>query len=195
MLTAGVVGTAALLHVPGNPKAETLLSLLAEIPEARVFAEIGCIRQPTESKMDGFSTYYLAQEASWRGGMLYSIELDPSHIAIARSVMHYYALSDSVTFMNEDGATALNNLNQPLDFLYLDGPEDPGMHLEAFMAAERWLTPNAIVAIDDAENHQGMVLGKATTVIPYAQSKGWQLQMVPTARRLFRQMKMAVLRR
>jgi len=163
-----------------NLKAQVLIAAISLRPDARVLVEIGCIREATESPTEGFSTVYLAQEAKARHSLLYSVDLNPYNIRVARAAVMAYQLSDSVRFHEGRGADWLKGFADPIDFLYLDGSDDPQTNLEEFKAAETKLAPDAIVCIDDCHAYLGRQFGKGDKVIPYAIEQGWMVRLVPT---------------
>jgi len=174
-----------------NPKAGLLLALLAEIPGARTFVEMGCLRHSQENLFYGYSTLYLAREASQRGGMLHSVDLDPQAVATAQGVIDEARLAPWVNLIVADAVAYLQTFQGEIDFLYLDGPDHPAITLAAFRAAEDRLSRQAVVAIDDCMRNWFQPLGKGAQAIPYAQARGWQVAMVPT----YGRMVTAILRR
>ncbi len=65
----------------------------------------------------------------------------------------------------------------PIDFLYLDGGDDPAEALAEFEAALPRLSESAVVAIDDCHPYGGNELGKGTALIPRARELGWQVEI------------------
>lgn len=163
-----------------NPKAQLLLDLLAELPDATTLVEMGCIRSLRERPEDGFSTVYLARIAQARDGMLYSIDLDQWHLNIAGQAVRERSLESWASFIQGDGPSVLELFGQRIDFLYLDGPDDPEVTLAAFQSAEYWLAYNAVVCLDDCHTYNNNLMGKGSLAIPYAMSQGWNLEVIPT---------------
>ena len=163
-----------------NPKAEVLMEAVASRPRARAFVEIGCLRELVESSTDGWSTIYLADEAKIRDGLLHSVDLNPRNIEVARQVVMNRGLSSVVRFHERAGADWLKEFAGPIDFLYLDGSDDAEVNLQEFKAAERKLSPRAVVCVDDCHNYLGRQLGKGDKVVPYATERGWTLRLVLT---------------
>ena len=159
-----------------NPKAQVLLAAIALWPGARVFVEIGCTRKAAETADDGFSTIHLAQEAKARHGLLHSVEFNPHNIRAARVAATTRDLSNSVRFHEEHGVDWLKDFAGPINFLYLDGSDDPETNLDEFETTETKLSTDAIVCVDDCHAYSRRWFGKGEKVIPYTPELGQQLE-------------------
>lgn len=178
-------------------KPEVLLAALTEIPYAKTFVEMGSLNFAEENQMWGHSTLYLGEEARRRRGKLYTVDIDPVKSEITRQVVAENKLTPWVEVHTMDGVEFLATFSSTIPFLYLDGPENPLINLEAFQAAEDKV--EHLVAIDDCNKPYysiwdklfGPPLGKGQLVIPYAEERGWAVEIIPTVG----PQQMAILRR
>ncbi len=101
------------------PNQGKLLHLLAKIRGARRILEIGTL--------GGYSTIWLAR-ALPSDGKLVSLELDPSHAALARKNIEGAGLSSMVSVMVGKATDSLKKLvadqAEPFDFIFIDADKE-----------------------------------------------------------------------
>lgn len=122
-----------------------------------LIVETGCLRALGNWSGDGQSTFLFETLIRRYKGCLFSIDLNPESIAIARQVCNF------TTFINGDGTKEINKLIRVLgirriDLLYLDSFDAhrdvskipaPVHYANEFCAAWPALHPGSLVAIDD----------------------------------------------
>jgi len=128
--------------------------------------EIGSIRS-NNVEGDGHAVMALAEHAE----SFITVDISPEATAIARELTSHWPHVQAVTM---DGVEFLTLHNEPIDLLYLDGP-DPSptshqFHLAAYQAAKRNLTVNSLILIDDCREG-----GKGELVIPAAMQDGYKM--------------------
>jgi predicted O-methyltransferase YrrM len=122
--------------------------------------ETGCMRG-FQDWGAGMSTYVLGEYVSKFGGHVYSVDIDPHNVAIAKHATQEMP----VTVIEGDSIEYLTNFDKPIDLLYLDS-YDMGDSAEQAKAAENhqlkeidaaWekLSANAIILLDDCNFIQG----------------------------------------
>lgn len=127
---------------------------------------------------DGGSTIIFGHWAMDHDAVMYSVDVSPSHIALARQASKKYLTH--LFFVEEDSISFLQNFPSTIDFLYLDSydydendPLPPQMHnLHEVMAAYDKLTDHSIIMIDDCNIPGG---GKGKLAIEFLLKKGWKL--------------------
>jgi len=164
----------------------TLRATLALLEErnARVLVETGTARLGLrKTKGDGASTVVFGLWAKHHAAQLHSVDIDPEAISQARAAVAELNLSDSVSFHVADSVAFLQQLTEPVDFLYLDSYDydkrDPAVqrasqahHLKEFAAIEGRLHDGSIVLIDDCDQPGG---GKGKLVIAKMRGTGWRV--------------------
>src|SRR5579872_2715035 len=97
---------------------EMALNLIKE-RQLKTMVETGTARcGKTNCLGDGCSTLIFSHCASKIGAMLYSVDIDPHAVDLARTATAPYA--DHLVFVCGDSCSFLAEFNQPIDFLYLD---------------------------------------------------------------------------
>ncbi len=167
---------------PVSPKTKTLQRVFEEAhantPQEAAAVEIGCIRYPFESPLEGASTLYFARWCREANRKFISIDVEIDHLENARRLLNEQELEAEL--VHADGQEAISNLSVPIGLLYLDGSNDPNDTLEQFKAAEDKLTARAIVAIDDVQQIDSNSMGKGESAIPYARERGWEVELLDT---------------
>lgn len=72
----------------------------------------------------GISTIYLAKAAKDNGGKVISTEYMPHKVKIARQNIEEAGLSEYADIWEGDARETLRNINEPIDFVLLDGWPD-----------------------------------------------------------------------
>jgi predicted O-methyltransferase YrrM len=152
VLTANLrdADAAGIPHINVSPNQGKLLYLLARISQARRILEIGTL--------GGYSTIWLAR-ALPANGKLITLELNPSHAAVAQKNIDRARLS-SIVEVRLGNAT--DNLQQmiaaaeaPFDFIFIDA-DKPG-YVEYLGFALRLSHPGTVVVADNLIRN-GLVL-------------------------------------
>lgn len=173
----------------GNPRYKTVMSVLNLLcfRHAWTLVETGTAREGAKNCGgdgcsaligDGCSTLIFAEWVKNHGGKLYSVDINKMNLENAAD-----ALGDLMPFVkliHSDSVNFLHKFRQPIDFLYLDSLDydfrDPSPsqehHLKEIKAAYPWLTPKAVVMIDDCALPER---GKGKLVIEYLLTKGWKI--------------------
>lgn len=150
----------------------------ANTPQEAAAVEIGCIRYPFESPLEGASTLYFARWCRDANRKFISVDVEREHLENARRLLDEQDLAADL--IHADGQEAISKLSVPIGLLYLDGSNDPDETLEQFKAAEDKLAAGAIVAIDDVQQIDSNSMGKGQSAIPYAKERGWKAQVLDT---------------
>jgi predicted O-methyltransferase YrrM len=118
-----------------------LLYLLARAKGARCAVEFGT--------SFGVSTIYLAAALrdAGAGGLVIGTELVPAKVAKARANLEAAGLADCIEIREGDARETLRDLDQPVDFLLLDGW--PALAFDILQIVEPKLTDGAIVVVDN----------------------------------------------
>lgn len=155
-------------------KARVLLDALKLAPARPHIVEVGCIRHPEEREGDGWSTLYLAHWAWIYGGTVTSIDTNADHIRTAKGVLAAnLPEAAAVQFLHGPAEMLLPELGF-IDFLYLDGPNDPLLCRDHFDQAQDKLRKAGTVVVDDCE---GDLYGKGHYIIPSALHAGWTVRL------------------
>jgi predicted O-methyltransferase YrrM len=174
--------SAAGLSAPGNMKAARLLEILRDIPQSApqrsLVMEVGAMRYPFETPLEGASTLHLGRWCNEHSRRLLSVDVEAQSLAIARSAAERSGIK--VDFLRARGVDAIRALRAPVLFLYLDGSNDPEEALAEFQAAESLLEHSAVIAVDDVQPLGDRPLGKGTLVLPYAESRGFTVEIFDT---------------
>lgn len=103
-------------------RAETMLFALERIGEGAIIVETGCARATDNWAGDGMSTLVFGEWARDHGGGLWSVDIDPDHVAMAQEMTRempvHVELGDSVAFLE-------NGRYGAIDLLYLDSLDYP----------------------------------------------------------------------
>jgi predicted O-methyltransferase YrrM len=106
---------AGLPNIQVSPPQGALLGLVARAARAQRILEIGTL--------GGYSTIFLARAVP-PGGRVVTLEVDPTHAAVARTNIADAALSDRVEILEGDAQQTLADLLrdgiQPFDFVFID---------------------------------------------------------------------------
>ncbi len=137
--------------------------------------ETGSLRLLDNWAGDGQSTRLFDAFVNFHNGVVFSVDIDPAVIAVARSTVSsrtHCICSDSVRFLND--FTAMTGGCCGFDLIYLDSFDldvnNPGPsafhHMKELMAVGR-LKPGTIVAVDDNLVIDGHSIGKGYLVEAY----------------------------
>jgi len=107
-----------------------------------------------------------------------SVDSSPANCHFARQWCAPYG--ESVKIHQDDSVEFLQRFGQPIDVLYLDSLDTNqsghAVHcLKEAAAAEPWLSPEALVAIDDSPTVNGRVTGKGSLTVPWLVSRGFDV--------------------
>ena len=128
--------------MPVNPDFGRLLYMLVRMQKPTTIVEFGT--------SFGISSIYLATALHDNGGgRLITTELEPTKIARARENLAEVGLAHLVEFREGDAIETLKNDIDRIDFLLLDGAKN--LYLQLLRMLENHLTPNALVAADNAK--------------------------------------------
>lgn len=97
----------------------------------------------------GISTIYFATAAEQIGGHVVTTELLPSKAKKAASNITDAGLNEFVTIKIGDAMETLQNHNEPIDFLFLDGWKD--LYLPVFALLEKHFHPGTIIYADNMD--------------------------------------------
>jgi hypothetical protein len=140
-------------------------------------AEFGRMRGAGDDRRlgDGWSTKRFAEHP--RVAEVWSVDQDVGTIDVCFHTIRPDALA-KVRFL-----PALHDLmtaSAPIDLIYIDGPDDPAVNLEALHAARGRMSLASIIAVDDfsfrskprmiaeemAESHRSVIVGDAIVFLP-----------------------------
>ena len=121
-----------------------LLYLLARGSRARHLVEFGA--------SFGVSTTYLAAAARDNGGRLVTTEAHPDKCAAVRAVLAEAGLADIVTLLEGDARQTLEDVEAPVDFVFLDGWK--GMYLPVLELLMPKLADGTLIVADNVD-HEG----------------------------------------
>ncbi len=131
-----------------------LLYLFAKGMGAHRILEVGTL--------GGFSTMFLARAVA-DGGMVYSLELEPAHAAVARQNLVAAGVDRSVSVIEGDAAESLARMIReewdPFDFVFLDA-DKPGY--TSYVTAVLELSRPGTVIIADNVVRDGEVVDEAS---------------------------------
>jgi len=146
---------AGLPGIDVSPLQGKFLSLLAQIQGARRILEIGTL--------GGYSTIWLAR-ALPADGQLISLELNPTHAAVARSNISRAGLAARVEVIEGPALESLIRLHEenrcPFDFIFIDADKSG---YPAYLAASLRLARPGTVIVGDNVVRQGQVADPAST--------------------------------
>ncbi len=151
--------------------------MLAVARNAKTIVETGTLRIAGNWGGDGQSTRLLAEFAQRYDCRLWTCDLDPAAIAVAREETAPFAAR--IEYVVGDSVAFLQQFPQPIDLLLLDSkdfdPDDPDPSqdhaVREAQAALPRLHMQSIVLIDDCGLKHG---GKGGKVIPFLLGQGWQ---------------------
>lgn len=154
------------------------LNRLKQTYENLVVVETGTIRNvnPEYIVGDGHSTHLIAQWIKDNGGNFFSIDLD---ISVADKYLKDLRLRKWVQLQPYESITFLNILkkqNLKIHLAYLDSGNDATLILNEFKVVENMILPGGVVIIDDCKPGDKSLL-KGNEVIPYAQNKGYKINL------------------
>lgn len=117
------------------------LALLVELVSARKVVELGTLA--------GYSTIQLAR-ALQKGGHLWTVELEPHHVAVARANLAAAGLTDTVTVVEGRAVEVLEDLESkaPFDAVFIDA--DKGNYDRYGRWAARTVRPGGLLLADNA---------------------------------------------
>lgn len=118
------------------------LYFLATVAKAKNIVEFGC--------SFGISTIYLAAAAKDNGGHVITSDLESTKVEGTKQNLQDAGLSDLVEIRQGDAMQTLASIDEPIDFLFLDGAKE--LYLPVFEMLRSKLSPGAIVFADNADN-------------------------------------------
>jgi predicted O-methyltransferase YrrM len=99
----------------------------------------------------GYSTIWLAAAVRILGGCVLSLEIDPAKAAAARANLDEAGLGDWVEVVQDDAKTALPEIDDVFDVVFLDAEKED--YEELFRLARTKLEPGALVIADNVLSH------------------------------------------
>lgn len=157
---------------------------LMEERKAKILVETGVARKGLQNtKYDGASTIVFGLWAQKHQAKVFSVDIDAGAVEEARKEVVNHSLESVVDLNVSDSVAFLNQLNESVDFLYLDSYDYPKRdpegqkasqehHLKEIKAIESRLHEKSIILIDDCGLPGG---GKGKLVIAYLQNKDWKI--------------------
>lgn len=131
-------------YIPILPYQGTFLYMQARALNAKNIVEFGT--------SFGISTIYLAKAAKDNGGKVISTEYMPHKVKIARQNIEEAGLSEYADIWEGDARETLRNINEPIDFVLLDGW--PDLVFPIFKLLEPNLKKGAVIIVDDVQGFQ-----------------------------------------
>ena len=116
-----------------------LLNLLIKISKSKNIVEVGT--------SNGYSTLWLAEAATHNNGKVTTIEIDEDKIIQAENNINKSGLTHIIKVIHGDAIEILNQLNEPIDFLFLDGTKKD--YINYLNVALPNLTENSIITADN----------------------------------------------
>ena len=152
--------------------------MLALARNAATIVETGTARYPENWEFDGLSTMVFGAFAERYGATLWTCDVLPAHIAIARDLTA--PLAARIEYVVSDSVEFLGRFRGPIDLLYLDAvdldadaPHVARDHaLREGQAALHALHERSIVLIDDCNTPGG---GKGDALVPFLLCQGWRV--------------------
>lgn len=120
------------------------LHFMATAAKSKNIVEFGC--------SFGISTIYLAAAAKANGGQVITTDIEPQKIAGARQNISNAGLLDVVTLLEGNAMETLATVQEPVDFLFLDGAKE--LYLPVFELLKDKLAPGAIIFADNADKKE-----------------------------------------
>ena len=99
----------------------------------------------------GFSTLFLAAAAKVHGGAVHTYDIDPAKHDAARKTLADAGLADTVHLHTGDARKLLAELDEGVDFAFLDAWKDETF--DYFAALEPKLAQRCVLALDNTATH------------------------------------------
>jgi len=132
-----------------EPETAHLLSIIARSSKRKHLLEIGT--------SNGYSTIWLAWCARATGGHVISIDNNPEKTTMAQSNLERTGLRGLVTLKTGNAADILQELTEPIDFVFLDA--DRGSYPAYFDLLLPKLSPDALILADNVNSHPDEIAG------------------------------------
>ena len=145
-------------QTPSVVKRKILEEIYFSLPSDPIIVEIGTQRHGARTSEDGQSTRTLGRLVEKHGGAFWSVDNDEGAIRAAR------ADCEGAFFKCERGRDFLLSFPHPIDFLYLDGGDDPEENLIEYEIALKTLAPGSVVLVDDCMTYGGRDYGKGDSI-------------------------------
>src|SRR6201997_4040512 len=130
-------------YIPVTPEAGRLLYSLVRATRPATIVEFGM--------SFGISALHLASGVRDNGsGRVLTTELSADKIAAAKKTFAETGLDDLITILEGDALSTLADLDQPVDFVLLDGWKE--LYLPVIKLLEPKLSPGALVIADNTES-------------------------------------------
>lgn len=154
------------------------LNLLNEQKSTNVFIiETGTTRGSLGggSTADGWATPMFGWYCSKYGGQLWTVDLEKQAIEECKNITSQYA--EHIKYFVDQSTNVLSQANNHIDLLYLDSGNSPDLALEELKAAEKNISKNTILYIDDTSVKKKRPGGvcKGILVYNYLFKKGWDV--------------------
>ena len=146
--------------------------------ENPLFVEIGTTRGGMGGGPDGdgWATNAWGWYVDKYGGHLHTVDLDPSRIEQCKAVTNKF--KESIGYHVMTGVEFIESLphGKLIDFLYLDGSDDPQGMVDEFQAAidGGHLGLRSLILLDDIPE-ECLKAGKGAKVIPMIQDEGYEI--------------------
>ncbi|MHA7653453.1 O-methyltransferase [Mycobacterium sp. ML4] len=130
-------------YIPVTPEAGRLLYALVRATRPRTVVEFGM--------SFGISAIHLAAALRDNGtGRVVTTELSDTKIAAAKRTFAETGLAGTITILEGDALSTLADLEEPVDFVLLDGWKD--LYLPVIKLLEPSLSPGALIVADNTES-------------------------------------------
>lgn len=155
-------------------RGKTFNKLFSLIDGEMLIVETGTIRsdEPRYVRGDGHSARKFAEYLRFNGGVLYSIDIDPEAVKLAKSILNIQYADVEIHVIHSDSVEWLLNFEQEIDILYLDSANDSKLILNEAKAGCPKLKEGGYILIDDIDESLGE---KGKLVIPYLEKQGYEL--------------------
>jgi predicted O-methyltransferase YrrM len=124
-----------------HPEEGRFLYLIARANNAKRIVEFGC--------SFGISTVYLAAAARENRGSVLTTEFEPMKVAGARENLSSAGLADVVTVLEGNALETLQNIEGPIDLLFLDGMKH--LYLSVLELLRQRLRLGAVILADNVD--------------------------------------------
>lgn len=164
-----------------------------------VMVETGTLRHAGNRESDGWSTLVFGWFAAATGGRLFTVDIDPGALVVAREVTRPFEAV--ISYVEADARRFLTGWDRSvrgaIDFLYLDSLdyEDPAASEQHCLAEARAAAPSlaegALVLIDDTGaagvgQRRLRYWGKGALVIPFLLAEGFRVEAITVPQVLLR---------
>lgn len=137
-----------------------------------IFVEIGTTRGGYGGGPygDGWATLAWCWYANKFGGQVHTVDVDNNCLEQCRHITSKF--ESVINYHHMSGVQFLEDFKPAIDFLYLDGSDDPQEMLDEYNSA--WLKNSTLILLDDIPENF-LEAGKGRLVIPELLDNGWEM--------------------